>query len=298
MATRHLENKRRLHAGLGAAGRGRAGRRGGGARRALRPGRGVARRASAERDARRRGDRRDGLGAAARRHARPRAARPDRRRRRAIRAATTWRRSATTAAPSAATGSASRRPGAPVFLRYGEVHEVRDGRIVQSSCLWDILDLIRQAGLLAAGAEPRRRGHVAGPDHRRRAACSTRPTRRSRRRASRRRWRCMARSATSATGRRRPRGAARHAAARALASADDVVRAGRDRHGARPGRLRRPPPAAVPHRLPEPQGRPALHPHRRRAVLGDRRLAERHRHPPRRRLPRPRPDRAAGRRCG
>ena len=37
--------------------------------------------------------------------------------------------------------------GRPVYLRYGEVHEVRGGRIVQSSCLWDILDLIRQAGL-------------------------------------------------------------------------------------------------------------------------------------------------------
>lgn len=36
--------------------------------------------------------------------------------------------------------------GRPVFLRYGEVHQVRDGRIVQSSCLWDILDLMRQAG--------------------------------------------------------------------------------------------------------------------------------------------------------
>lgn len=36
--------------------------------------------------------------------------------------------------------------GRPVFIRYGEVHEVRDGRIVQSNCLWDILDVIRQAG--------------------------------------------------------------------------------------------------------------------------------------------------------
>lgn len=36
--------------------------------------------------------------------------------------------------------------GRPVFLRYGEVHQLREGRIVQSSCLWDILDLIRQAG--------------------------------------------------------------------------------------------------------------------------------------------------------
>jgi predicted ester cyclase len=34
----------------------------------------------------------------------------------------------------------------PVYLRYGEVHEVRDGKIVQSNCLWDILDVIRQAG--------------------------------------------------------------------------------------------------------------------------------------------------------
>lgn len=36
--------------------------------------------------------------------------------------------------------------GRPVFLRYGEVHEIRDGLVVQSTCLWDILDLIRQAG--------------------------------------------------------------------------------------------------------------------------------------------------------
>ena len=36
--------------------------------------------------------------------------------------------------------------GRPVYLRYGEVHRVEGGRIVQSSCLWDVLDLIRQAG--------------------------------------------------------------------------------------------------------------------------------------------------------
>lgn len=36
--------------------------------------------------------------------------------------------------------------GRPVYIRYGEVHEIRDGRIVQSNCLWDILDVIRQAG--------------------------------------------------------------------------------------------------------------------------------------------------------
>lgn len=37
--------------------------------------------------------------------------------------------------------------GRPVFLRYGEVHQVQDGRIAQSNCLWDVLDLIRQAGI-------------------------------------------------------------------------------------------------------------------------------------------------------
>ncbi|QYK43459.1 MAG: ester cyclase [Paracoccaceae bacterium] len=36
--------------------------------------------------------------------------------------------------------------GRPVFLRYGEVHQVVDGRIVQSNCLWDVLDVMRQAG--------------------------------------------------------------------------------------------------------------------------------------------------------
>lgn len=36
--------------------------------------------------------------------------------------------------------------GRPIYIRYGEVHEVRDGKIVQSNCLWDILDVIRQAG--------------------------------------------------------------------------------------------------------------------------------------------------------
>ncbi len=36
--------------------------------------------------------------------------------------------------------------GRPVFLRYGEVHQVVDGRIVQSNCLWDVVDVMRQAG--------------------------------------------------------------------------------------------------------------------------------------------------------
>jgi len=37
--------------------------------------------------------------------------------------------------------------GQVLYLRYGEVHEMRDGRIVQSNCLWDVLDVVRQAGL-------------------------------------------------------------------------------------------------------------------------------------------------------
>lgn len=36
--------------------------------------------------------------------------------------------------------------GRPAYLRYGEVHQVESGRIVQSNCLWDVLDLMRQAG--------------------------------------------------------------------------------------------------------------------------------------------------------
>lgn len=56
--------------------------------------------------------------------------------------------------------------GRPVFIRYGEVHEVRGGRIVQSNCLWDILDVIRQAGLWpiapSLGAEGMWPGPITG----------------------------------------------------------------------------------------------------------------------------------------
>jgi predicted ester cyclase len=56
--------------------------------------------------------------------------------------------------------------GRPIWLRYGEVHEVRDGRIVQSNCLWDILDLIRQAGFWplapSLGAEGMWPGPITG----------------------------------------------------------------------------------------------------------------------------------------
>lgn len=37
--------------------------------------------------------------------------------------------------------------GQPIFIRYGEVHELDDdGRIIRSSCIWDMLDVMRQAG--------------------------------------------------------------------------------------------------------------------------------------------------------
>ncbi len=37
--------------------------------------------------------------------------------------------------------------GKTVFIRFGEVHQVVAGRIVQSNCLWDVLDVMRQAGV-------------------------------------------------------------------------------------------------------------------------------------------------------
>ena len=36
--------------------------------------------------------------------------------------------------------------GRMIFLRYGEAHRVVEGRIAESWCLWDLLDLIRQSG--------------------------------------------------------------------------------------------------------------------------------------------------------
>ena len=36
--------------------------------------------------------------------------------------------------------------GRPIYIRYGEVHHVEGEKIVQSWCLWDVLDVIRQAG--------------------------------------------------------------------------------------------------------------------------------------------------------
>ncbi len=53
-----------------------------------------------------------------------------------------------------------------LYIRYGEVHQVADGQIVQSTCLWDILDVIRQAGFWpiapSLGAEGLWPGPISG----------------------------------------------------------------------------------------------------------------------------------------
>ncbi|MEM1376390.1 MAG: ester cyclase [Pseudomonadota bacterium] len=36
--------------------------------------------------------------------------------------------------------------GRPIWLRYGEIYEIKDGKIVQANMLWDVLDIMRQAG--------------------------------------------------------------------------------------------------------------------------------------------------------
>ena len=53
--------------------------------------------------------------------------------------------------------------GQPIFLRYGEVHELRDGKIERSSCLWDVLDVIRQAGFWPLAPSWGTEGRWMGP---------------------------------------------------------------------------------------------------------------------------------------
>lgn len=53
--------------------------------------------------------------------------------------------------------------GKPAFLRYGEVHQIVDGRIVQSNCLWDVLDMVRQAGLWPVAPSMGAEGMWPGP---------------------------------------------------------------------------------------------------------------------------------------
>ena len=53
--------------------------------------------------------------------------------------------------------------GRPVYIRYGEVHRIVDGKIVQSSCLWDIMDVIRQAGFWPVAPSLGTEGMWPGP---------------------------------------------------------------------------------------------------------------------------------------
>lgn len=53
--------------------------------------------------------------------------------------------------------------GQPIYLRYGEFHRVRDGRIDQSTVLIDILDFIRQAGIWPVAPGTATEGMWPGP---------------------------------------------------------------------------------------------------------------------------------------
>lgn len=53
--------------------------------------------------------------------------------------------------------------GQPMFIRYGEVHHISNGKIVRSSCLWDVLDVIRQAGFWPLAPSWGTEGRWSGP---------------------------------------------------------------------------------------------------------------------------------------
>ncbi len=53
--------------------------------------------------------------------------------------------------------------GQPLFIRYGEIHTVRDGKITGSTCLWDVLDVIRQAGFWPLAPSWGSEGRWMGP---------------------------------------------------------------------------------------------------------------------------------------
>jgi predicted ester cyclase len=52
---------------------------------------------------------------------------------------------------------------APLFLRYGEVYEIKDGKVVQANCLWDVLDVMRQACVWPLGPSRGREGRWPAP---------------------------------------------------------------------------------------------------------------------------------------
>jgi len=53
--------------------------------------------------------------------------------------------------------------GRALFLRYGEVHRIENGRVAQSNCLWDILDAMRQSGHWPLPPSLGMEGRWAGP---------------------------------------------------------------------------------------------------------------------------------------
>jgi len=53
--------------------------------------------------------------------------------------------------------------GKVISIRYGEIHQVAEGRIIQSSCLWDVLDVMRQAGFWPLAPSLGTEGRWPGP---------------------------------------------------------------------------------------------------------------------------------------
>jgi len=53
--------------------------------------------------------------------------------------------------------------GKTVYVRYGEVHRVENGRVTQSNCLWDLLDVMRQSGHWPIAPSLGQEGRWAGP---------------------------------------------------------------------------------------------------------------------------------------
>lgn len=53
--------------------------------------------------------------------------------------------------------------GRPTYIRYGEIHQIKDGKIIQSNCLWDVLDVMRQAGFWPMPPSSGEEGRWAGP---------------------------------------------------------------------------------------------------------------------------------------
>jgi len=55
--------------------------------------------------------------------------------------------------------------GRPITIRYGEIHQIKQGRIIQSNCLWDILDVMRQVGFWPLPPSLGSEGMWQGPVH-------------------------------------------------------------------------------------------------------------------------------------